>query len=107
MNEIKITAVAPTGEAASKGMTVRGHGFVLPVVYTLEDNQSIRSRVTAERKKDLPDALDREKWAISVGAMAAIFNDEGKFSGTHCQWTTGTRPDGKFGLVPVPLKEAV
>ena len=93
----KIKSITITG-AAFKVMTFYGPRFGFPVTLTTEDGSTYRHVITARKKKELPEAVRSEEEAIRAGA------DAGEFQGVHCQWITGPRFDGSFGMVPVPLE---
>lgn len=97
MNEIKITKVeARPGYAPAKGMTNCGPGFILLVIFHLEDGRTIDSHVTARRKKDLGGALERAQRQATEGNLQASYH-EGKFFGTVSRYRIGGA-----GLVPNP-----
>lgn len=81
MTEILITAIRINGPIV-KGYTLRGKGFIQPVVLTLEDGREIESTIDNERKKNLSVTLARKEASIKRKAFKASFNDEGKFWGT-------------------------
>lgn len=97
MNEIQITKIELNG-TIHKGMTLRGPGFIQPVIYTLIDGRQIKSYISNERKKKLPETFARNERSIAAGCMKANFNDAGEFWGTVQTWgMTGS----SAGLVPM------
>lgn len=81
--EIKITElIFDPNHKPTKGMTMRGAGFYVPVQYKLEDGRVINSHESTTRKKDIPSHLERTRRNIEKGRMAANFDDNGKFWGT-------------------------
>ena len=74
----------------TKGMTLRGPGFILPVTYHLEDGTTVNSHVSSERKKNVLPRLERDRANAASGAMKAIFQD-GRFFGTVTSYDIGAR----------------
>lgn len=91
-----VTAIRRNGSIL-KGMTMRGKGFIQPVVLTLEDGTEVQSTIDTERKKDLDKTFDRKLKSIEAKAFKASFNDKGEFWGT-----VETMMIGGSGLEPRP-----
>jgi hypothetical protein len=97
MTEILIIACTPTGPIFK---TAYGRKiFALPVRYTLKDGSTQNGHLTAEKKKELPEDLDRKHAEIEAKALAASFDETGKFTGTSVTYDI---IGGSAGMVPVP-----
>ncbi len=70
----------------TKGQTMRGLGFIMPVIYHVEDGTIIQSYLTSERKKGLPERLEREQRAASASCLEAQYGEDGSFWGTISKW---------------------
>jgi hypothetical protein len=77
--EIKITAVEISRLAPVKSRDMRGPCFAVGVRYsTAEEGRNLYiSRVTTQRKKDMPAALEREKKAVEEGQVSVQKHDDG------------------------------
>lgn len=100
MNDKRITLITPTGRPIYKAMTNSGRpGFCLDVIYTLEDGSTQAAHVTAERKKNVLEPLERDRVAAANGSMTATYGADGEFYGTCTRYDIGAT-----GLVPRPAE---
>lgn len=93
MNEVKIIKIEPiNGGAIKKGMTNTGRmGFYVEVNYTLADGRTLKSVVSSERKKNLPQALARAQSSADAGCFLASFSKDGDYFGTVQKFHIGPR----------------
>lgn len=75
--EIKITAVQISERPPVKSRDMRGPCFSVNVLYTTEEGEKHISRITTQRKKDMPAALEREKKLVEGGKVSVQKHDDG------------------------------
>lgn len=90
---IKVT-VNPSDKPYS-AMTVRGKGFAIRAMFHLANGEAAESTITANKKKDIPRAIENHQRSAEAGAMTMEFDDDGKQWGVCMKWKMGAG-----GMVP-------
>jgi hypothetical protein len=110
--EITVTKVeVQNGGAVSKGRdNCYRSCFVVAVLYTLANGVTVKGRITSERKKNLPRAIEQEKASIAAGSMSCN-PDTGMFTTRFTIGSRGLQPYAGHpasGIpAPDPIQESV